>query len=547
MIENILIKNEASFDKIGHSISDLKKINFFDGPNGSGKTTISRVIDNENIYPECNLSWKSGNQLKTLVYNRDFVSRTFNPDEELKGVFTLGEQEDGVIKAIKFAKKDRDDIAKKIVEKNKTLKGEDGNCGKILELETLENEFTEQCWGQLKQKYDDEFKGAFKGLRNDSKKFATHLLGEAEGNDSLLRSLDELEEQAKTVFADYLTKETAIPSIQYSDLLALENDSILPKKIIGKDDVDIAAMIKALENSDWVKQGRSYFEKSNEYCPFCQQKTDAAFAESLEEYFDEAYLNNINAIDTLVTNYETYSATVLLRLVTFLYFYHLLKGSNTETGITEDRVVVFDDPVSSLDSDILFIVSALIKNLFKEIRADSGNIRQVFVLTHNIYFHKEISFKAQQNETFWTIKKGTNSSEIKFHESNPIQNSYELLWNEVKDPNRSNSTIRNTLRRILEHYYKILGSIDLDEIANEFEGQDKFIFRVLLSWIHDGSHSSDDDLYLACDEETIAKYLDVFRNIFEKSNHIGHYNMMMGIADSVPQASNNVHILEASA
>jgi wobble nucleotide-excising tRNase len=39
--------------------------------------------------------------------------------------------------------------------------------------------------------------------------------------------------------------------------------------------------------------------------------------------------------------------------VTFLYFYHLLKGSESESGMTTDRIVVFDDPVSSLDSDIL--------------------------------------------------------------------------------------------------------------------------------------------------------------------------------------------------
>ena len=32
-------------------------------------------------------------------------------------------------------------------------------------------------------------------------------------------------------------------------------------------------------------------------------------------------------------------------------------------------MVVFDDPVSSLDSDILFIVGSLIKNLCQEVRA----------------------------------------------------------------------------------------------------------------------------------------------------------------------------------
>ena len=50
--------------------------------------------------------------------------------------------------------------------------------------------------------------------------------------------------------------------------------------------------------------------------------------------------------------------------IAFLYFYHLLKGSLSETGITSYRVVVFDDPVSSLDSDILFVVRQLDKGDF---------------------------------------------------------------------------------------------------------------------------------------------------------------------------------------
>lgn len=34
-------------------------------------------------------------------------------------------------------------------------------------------------------------------------------------------------------------------------------------------------------------------------------------------------------------------------------------------------------------------------------------------------------------------------------QNNPIKTSYELLWAEVRNENRSNVTIQNTLRRIL--------------------------------------------------------------------------------------------------
>jgi len=220
--------------------------------------------------------------------------------------------------------------------------------------------------------------------------------------------------------------------------------------------------------------------------------------------------------------------------ITFLYFYFLLKGSNSESGIMTNRVVVFDDPVSSLDSDILFIVSSLIKGIFEEVRAGIGTIKQVFVLTHNVYFHKEVTFnpkrgkEAQNEETFWMVRKSSLHSRIQHQETNPIKTSYELLWTEVRDIDRSSLSIQNTLRRILENYFKILGNIDHAQICDKFEGQEKLICGSLISWVHDGSHSAFDDHYFSVDESTIDIYLSVFKRIFEKSDQINHYNMMMG-------------------
>lgn len=54
----------------------------------------------------------------------------------------------------------------------------------------------------------------------------------------------------------------------------------------------------------------------------------------------------------------------------------------------EDRVLVIDDPVCSLDSTVLFIVSSLIKEMIKQIKSGVGNIKQLIVLTHNVYFIK---------------------------------------------------------------------------------------------------------------------------------------------------------------
>ncbi|HAB39516.1 MAG TPA: hypothetical protein DCE52_16215, partial [Rhodobacteraceae bacterium] len=44
MIEEILIEKEGSYQGESQKMDGLKKINFIYGPNGSGKTTISRVL-----------------------------------------------------------------------------------------------------------------------------------------------------------------------------------------------------------------------------------------------------------------------------------------------------------------------------------------------------------------------------------------------------------------------------------------------------------------------------------------------------------------------
>lgn len=94
-----------------------------------------------------------------------------------------------------------------------------------------------------------------------------------------------------------------LPAQDSSKMPNLENAPILKKNIIGKADVDIAALIMKLGNSDWVQQGRQYFVQLDDQCPFCQQKTDAAFRHSLEDYFDQSYIDDLAAVEKLHSDY----------------------------------------------------------------------------------------------------------------------------------------------------------------------------------------------------------------------------------------------------
>lgn len=218
--------------------------------------------------------------------------------------------------------------------------------------------------------------------------------------------------------------------------------------------------------------------------------------------------------------------------LTFLYFYHMLRGSTTDTGIGKDKIVIIDDPISSLDSNVIFIVSNLTKELIRDVKNKRNGIKQIFILSHNVYFFKEVTFKGNGNnkwkeEAYWIIRKLDNNTLIQEHDKNPVKTTYELLWRELDDIEKINTaTIFNTLRRILEYYFNILGGLDYEKAISNFEGEEQIIFKSLISWINDGSHFINDDLVVDSEPENVSKYLKVFQLIFERLGHESHYNMM---------------------
>ncbi|GHS01041.1 hypothetical protein JP0112_11290 [Helicobacter pylori] len=229
--------------------------------------------------------------------------------------------------------------------------------------------------------------------------------------------------------------------------------------------------------------------------------------------------------------------------ITFLYYYHLTKGSLKENDISKNKVLVIDDPISSLDSNILFIVSVLVKELMKEAMKEKTNIKQVIILTHNTYFYKEITLEYdlkryhQGKYSFWIIRKDNNVSKIEKFEKNPVKNSYELLWQEVrlakekqaKENNISWVSLQNVMRRIIEYYFRILGGIKYNDLRCFENIEEKRVCNSFISWLNDGSHGISDDLLVQSQDTSIETYLKVFENIFKVTGHEAHYKMMMGI------------------
>ncbi|WP_148242434.1 AAA family ATPase [Enterobacter asburiae] len=732
MIESISLSNIATYHPDKSEVINLKKINFIYGANGAGKTTISRLIEKPSLSIDSSITWLNNTPVPAMIYNNDFITANFSESKEFQGVFTLGKAEKvqlDRLKELKDERKRHEQLRAKLII---SLDGEDGKPGKNAELISLEAKLVGRCWEQ-KVKHDEYFKGAFTGLRNNKEAFKAKVLQEHQNNKYTLVDLVDLKTRATVLYGDQPSKIDLVSTLDLSRLIAFEKNPILVKKVVGKDDVSISAIIQRLGNSDWVRQGMRFMEHTNEQCPFCQQTLPHDFEKELTDYFDETFEADSKAVSTLRNNYFQIAedllaqAYVLLALdckeldkeklnpkiqeldavvlvnkgrmdnkvitpstevfleglediqaditaiinaanakiseknrlvasfateqrrltgevwkyivdaelkntladytteknklqksisgitlsrdkatesinatdvdidnieaeltsvkptviainkilknfgflsfsldpacidnsyriiradgkdakqtlsegektfVTFLYFYHLLRGSITTSGITTDRIVIIDDPVSSLDSDVLFIVSSLIKELFAEVRKSDSHLKQVVVLTHNVHFHKEVTYDQRRktntslaDETFWIVRKPNEYSVIEFHSSNPIRNSYQLLWAELKRTPVPVLTLQNTMRRILENYFKILGGVDTYHLVDKFEGIEKIQCQSLMSWVNDGSHYAPDELYVAISDNMAANYLKIFFKIFKAAKHDAHYKMMMG-------------------
>ena len=237
--------------------------------------------------------------------------------------------------------------------------------------------------------------------------------------------------------------------------------------------------------------------------------------------------NGSIASETLSEGEETF--------ISFLYYVYMTKGGLSAEDAAKHKILIVDDPICSLDSSILYVVSSMVRDLIDDVKKGCNNLDQIFVLTHNVYFHKEVSFidgrqKEEKNTRFWMLrKKDEITSCIAYEKKNPISTTYAMLWKEVKENDSISSvSLQNAMRRILENFFGTLGNANSSTILKYFETpEEKAICRSLFSWSNDGSHTIPDDLEFSENTDAPDKYRKIFKDIFYKTQNQYHYDRMM--------------------
>ena len=722
MIESISIKNVATYDKNNETILIPSTVNFIYGNNGTGKTTITRIIDNPDNYSESSLSWSGGNKYSRLVYNRDFVKSNFNEETKLRGIYTLGEESEELYKKLEEL-----NILKKNIQTDiNSQKEQINNYEK--KLSNLRKETVDFFWENYKKKYCDKMLELYRGSINSKESFFDKCINIPYLEKSL--SYESIQEEYSILYKENLREQELIENVKIDEIEKLINSKILTKEIVENKNITLYQLINDLNNGSWVEEGLKYLNVSHNKCPFCQTELTKEFVEDIYKLYDQEYKNlknefydvkekiikfknetndflknnsnvindtsivlslneflnsveqelkkktndlkyicNINkdldAIKKLfnliddqnekikqnndkindienskiklitkgwefirnisntdvekynqnkqsitkeinkiienktqqeekIVNIETEihelenSITGITKTITqinnllkefnftnfslkenddnltyssirkdgedatntlsegefsfisFLYFYNIVFGSRNKRGLQEEHILIIDDPVTSMDSNVLFIISTLIRNLIDMCVEEKRNIKQMFILSHNIYFFKEVSYlygtigkdKTKKKYKYFTVRKINGISQIQdCGFNNPIKNSYELLWDNLRKKDYKDDSNLNTMRRILEQYFHTIGNGNPNnnnkELINSFDEKDRLLVKSLLSYVNDGSHTIMDGLYIVPDENLNQIAFKIFKQIFEKLGHKNHYMMMM--------------------
>ncbi len=213
-------------------------------------------------------------------------------------------------------------------------------------------------------------------------------------------------------------------------------------------------------------------------------------------------------------------------IISFLYFIELCKGKEDKDETILSKIIVIDDPISSLSHNYIFNIAQLIKSYF----FDNSDYSQVFVLTHSIYFFHELCKlkKPKTRKLFRIIKKSDKSSSFLEMKEDEILNDYQAYWKIIKDHENGNAPdniMANAMRNILEHFFAFVNNEKMKEAIKTIDSNR---YGAFLRYVDRESHSDQTNIS-DIKEIDIRLFKNAFKKVFEDTKNIKHYNKMMDL------------------
>ncbi len=211
-------------------------------------------------------------------------------------------------------------------------------------------------------------------------------------------------------------------------------------------------------------------------------------------------------------------------IISFLYFCEVCKGKQSADETTQRKIVVIDDPISSLSHVFVFNISQLLKNDF----FSSKQFDQVFVLTHSLYFFYELADtnhdRRAKNQRFFRLTKSEAGSRIADMKYEEIQNDYHSYWSVVLNKDQYPAMVANCMRNIVEYFF---GFVKKDSLNNVFQ-HPKLKgnrYQAFCRYMDRESHSSGQNLF-DFKEFDYEAFREGLKLLFYAADYPEHYDKM---------------------
>jgi wobble nucleotide-excising tRNase len=212
-------------------------------------------------------------------------------------------------------------------------------------------------------------------------------------------------------------------------------------------------------------------------------------------------------------------------IISFLYFLELCRGKKDATEAAKKKIIVIDDPISSLSHVYVFNVGRLIQNEFLR----NSKYEQVFVLTHSLYFFYELTDidheRRKLTQKLFRLRKNSHGSEFIEMKYGEIQNDYQAYWAIIKDEQQPPALIANCMRNIIEYFFNFVEKKDLNNVFQKPAMQENR-FQAFCRYINRESHSLGQNIF-DIKEFNYDDFKDAFALVFKENGYEEHYKKMI--------------------
>ena len=213
-------------------------------------------------------------------------------------------------------------------------------------------------------------------------------------------------------------------------------------------------------------------------------------------------------------------------IISFLYFIEMCRGKKSIDQEDKKKIIVIDDPISSLSHIYIFNVGRLIHEEFLR----NEKYEQIFILTHSLYFFYELTDthhnRRKETQNLFRLIKNQDGSQILKMKYEEIQNDYQSYWQVVTDELQSPALIANCMRNIIEYFFNFVEKRDLGTFFQK-PIMKETRFQSFNRYINRESHSLGQNIF-DIKEFDYTDFKDAFRLVFVENNYEEHYKRMIG-------------------